>query len=289
MTRRGTTNSTGNLGGGVFILVKNGLIYYSLSTQHLSSLDPCSNYSAITVKIKGASPIHLFNLYVPPSALFLLTPVLNLSHLLPSFPTTFSAILTAITHPGTLTANIYFDRLLSSDQLLLNNPDHPTLQHRPLETVLFLIFPLFLPPLLPNVHGSHFQTSVLITFLYLLLFLPPLQLTQSIALPHSTLLKPVGMTTFLISTPTAHLPLALLHSLSEATYTFTKLLNNTAASTIPFGNINRPAKAWWSPEIAEVIAKRRKAFERAHCSEKDRQNYVYCYLEVPYLYCDFKG
>ena len=53
-----------------------------------------------------------------------------------------------------------------------------------------------------------------------------------------------------------------------------KLLNNTAASTIPFGNINLPAKAWWSPEIAEAIAKRRKAFARAHCSEKDRQNYI---------------
>ena len=40
MTRRGTTNSTENLGGGVLILVKNGLTYTSLSTQSLSSLDP---------------------------------------------------------------------------------------------------------------------------------------------------------------------------------------------------------------------------------------------------------
>ena len=66
MTRRGTTISTGNLGGGVLILVKNGLTYTSLSTQSLSSLDPSSDYLAITVKIKGASPIHLFNVYVPP-------------------------------------------------------------------------------------------------------------------------------------------------------------------------------------------------------------------------------
>ena len=40
MTRRETTNSTGNLGGGILILVKNGLTYTSLSTQSLSSLDP---------------------------------------------------------------------------------------------------------------------------------------------------------------------------------------------------------------------------------------------------------
>ena len=33
-------------------------------------------------------------------------------------------------------------------------------------------------------------------------------------------------------------------SLSETTYTFTKLINDAAASAIPFGNINRPSKAW---------------------------------------------
>ena len=65
-TRRGATNSTGNLEGGVLILVKNGLTYTSLSTQSLSSLDPSSDYLAIAVKVKGASPIHLFNVYVPP-------------------------------------------------------------------------------------------------------------------------------------------------------------------------------------------------------------------------------
>ena len=54
ITRRGTTISTGNLGSGVLILVKNGLTYTSLSTQSLSSLDPSSDYLAITVKIKGA-------------------------------------------------------------------------------------------------------------------------------------------------------------------------------------------------------------------------------------------
>ena len=106
MRRRGTTNSTGNLGGGVLILVKKGLTYSSLSTQSLSSLDPSSDYLAITVKIKGASPIHLFNVYVPPIR----------SSSSDSRPKSFSpflyhhplllislATLTAIIHPGTPT------------------------------------------------------------------------------------------------------------------------------------------------------------------------------------------
>ena len=63
MTRRGTTDSTGNLGGGVLILVKNGPNPLYITP---SSLDPSSDYLAITVTIKRASPIHLFNLYVPP-------------------------------------------------------------------------------------------------------------------------------------------------------------------------------------------------------------------------------
>ena len=98
MTKRGTTISTENLGGDVLILVKNGLTYTSLS-----SLDPSSDYLAITVKIKGASPIHLFNLLPA-----LLPPTLsqNPSHLSsyhhPPLLTSL-ATLTAIIHPRTPT------------------------------------------------------------------------------------------------------------------------------------------------------------------------------------------
>ena len=62
--------------------------------------------------------------------------------------------------------------------------------------------------------------------------------------------------------------------LSEATHTFTKLLNDAATSAIPFGNINRPTKAWWSSEVADAVAKRRKAFAKAHCYEEDCQHYI---------------
>ena len=63
-------------------------------------------------------------------------------------------------------------------------------------------------------------------------------------------------------------------SLSKPTHTFTKLLNDTAASVISFSIINRPAKAWWSPKIADAVAKRRKSFAMAHCSKEDCQNYI---------------
>ena len=106
MTRRGTTNSTGNQGGGVLILVKTGLSYTSLSTQSLSSLDPSSDYLAIAVKIKEAAPIHLFNVYVPPirSSSSDSRPKsfhpFSYHHLL---PLTSLATLTAIIHSGTPT------------------------------------------------------------------------------------------------------------------------------------------------------------------------------------------
>ena len=101
VTRRGTTNSTGNLGGGVLILVGNGLSYPSLSTRSLSSLEHSSDYLAIAVKMKGAAPMHLFNVYVPPicSSSSDSCPF-SCYHLL---PLASLATLTAIVHPGTPT------------------------------------------------------------------------------------------------------------------------------------------------------------------------------------------
>ena len=87
--------------------VKNGLIYSILSTQHLSFLDPSSDYLDITVKIKRASPIHFLISMSLLSALFLLTNALNPSHPFSYYCPlllTFSVISISITHPGTLTA-----------------------------------------------------------------------------------------------------------------------------------------------------------------------------------------
>ena len=146
MTRRGTTNSTGNLGGGVLIHVKNGL-YTSLSTQSLSSLDPSSDYLAIAVKIKGAAPIHLFNVYVAP-----LSPTLAQNPFHPfsyhhPLPLTSLATLTAIIHPGTPTHRKTIQAkicLIGSSPLifyLLITPNTTPYYTVPLETAPPLIFP----------------------------------------------------------------------------------------------------------------------------------------------------
>ena len=147
MTKRGTANSTGNLGGGVLILVKTGLSYTLLSTQSLSSLDPSSDYLAIAVKIKGAPPIHLFNVYVPliHSSFSDSRPKSFSPFLLPSSPTTYifgdfnSHHSSWDSHsPKDHSGKDLFDWLLSSDLLPLNNPEHYTV---PPETALPLIFP----------------------------------------------------------------------------------------------------------------------------------------------------
>ena len=126
----------GNLGGGVLILVKNGLTYTSLSTQSLSSLDPSSDYLAMAVKVKGASPIHLFNVYVPPihSSSSDSHPKSFSLFLLPSSPTTYifgdfnNHHSSWDSHsPEDQSGKELFDWLLSSDLLPLNNPEHHTL------------------------------------------------------------------------------------------------------------------------------------------------------------------
>ena len=139
MTRRETTNFTGNLEGGVLILVKNGLSYTSLSTQSLSSLDPSSDYLAIAVKIKGASPIYLFNVYVPPIrsssdsrpksfSPFLLPSSSPTTYIFGDFNSHHSSWDSHL--PEDQSGKDLFDWLLSSDLLPLNNPEHHTLLYR---------------------------------------------------------------------------------------------------------------------------------------------------------------
>ena len=63
-------------------------------------------------------------------------------------------------------------------------------------------------------------------------------------------------------------------SLSSAAALFTSLALNAAKSSIPFGRIQRPPKAWWSAEVEEAVSERRKAFAAAHRSNEDRQAYI---------------
>ena len=63
-------------------------------------------------------------------------------------------------------------------------------------------------------------------------------------------------------------------SLSSAAALFTSLALNAAKSSIPFGRIKRPPKAWWSAEVEETVRERRKAFAAAHRSDENRQAYI---------------
>ena len=63
-------------------------------------------------------------------------------------------------------------------------------------------------------------------------------------------------------------------SLSSAAALFTSLAMNAAKSSIPFGRIKRPPKAWWSAAVEEAVSERRKAFAAAHRSDEDRQAYI---------------
>ena len=45
---------------------------------------------------------------------------------------------------------------------------------------------------------------------------------------------------------------------------------NAAKSSIPFGRIKRPPKAWWSAEVKQAVGERRRAFATAHRSDEDR-------------------
>ena len=63
-------------------------------------------------------------------------------------------------------------------------------------------------------------------------------------------------------------------SLSSAAALFTSLALNAAKSSIPFGHIKRPPKAWWSAEVEQAIGERRRAFATAHRSDEDRQAYI---------------
>ena len=49
---------------------------------------------------------------------------------------------------------------------------------------------------------------------------------------------------------------------------------NAAKSSIPFGRIKRPPKAWLSAEVEEAVSERRRAFAAALRNDEDRQAYI---------------
>ena len=75
----------------------------------------------------------------------------------------------------------------------------------------------------------------------------------------------------------SHCPSAEEYSslcLSSAAALFTSLALNAAKSSIPFGRIKRPPKAWWSAEVEQAVGERRRAFATAHRSDENRHAYI---------------
>ena len=59
-------------------------------------------------------------------------------------------------------------------------------------------------------------------------------------------------------------------SLSSAAGLFTSLALNAAKSSISFGRIKRPPKAWWSAGVEQAVSERCRAFAATHRSDEDR-------------------
>ena len=168
-----------------------------------------------------------------------------------------------------------FDWVISSDLLPLNDPDTPTLLHR----------------------SSGSRSSPDISFApSTLAFSCSWEVLQDLGSDHLPILLSISLSPVFrpnerprsfnfqkarwddfASYFDSHCPSAEEYSslsLSSAAALFTSLAMNAAKSSIPFGRIKRPPKAWWSAEVEEAVGERRRAFATAHRSDEDRQAYI---------------
>ena len=168
-----------------------------------------------------------------------------------------------------------FDWVISSDLLPLNDPDTPTLLHRSSDScsspdISFAPSTLALScswEVLQDLGSDH---------LPILLSIPLSPVFRPNERPPSFNFQKAcwdGFASYIDS----HCPSAEEYSslsLSSAAALFTSLAMNATKSSIPFGRIKRPPKAWWSAEVKQAVGERRRAFATAHRSDEDRQAYI---------------
>ena len=165
-----------------------------------------------------------------------------------------------------------FDWVISSDLLPLNDSDTPTLLHR----------------------SSGSRSSPDISFApSTLAFSCSWEVLQDLGSDHLPILLSVPLSPVFrpnerhpffnfqkarwddfVSFFDSHCPTAEEYSslsLFSAAALFTSLALNAAKSSISFGRIKRPPKAWWSAKVESVVSERRKVFAAAHRSDEDRQ------------------
>ena len=159
-----------------------------------------------------------------------------------------------------------FDWVISSDLLPLNDPDTPTLLHRSSPDISFAPFTLAFScswEVLQDLGSDH---------LPILLSIPLSPVFRPNERPPSFNFQKARWDDFDSYCPSAEEYSSL--SLSSAAALFTSLAMNAAKSSIPFGRIKRPPKAWWSAEVEDAVGERRRAFATAHRSDEDRQAYI---------------
>ena len=168
-----------------------------------------------------------------------------------------------------------FDWVISSDLLPLNDPDTPTLLHRSSGSrsspdISFAPSTLALScswEVLQDLGSDH---------LPILLSIPLSPVFHPNERPPSFNFQKARWDDF-ASYFDSHCPSAEEYSslsLSSTAALFTSLAMNAAKSSIPFGRVKRPPKAWWSAEVKQAVGERRRAFATAHRSDEDRQAYI---------------
>ena len=265
--------------GGVVIFVRQGLSFSELSTTSLSSLDPYSDYVGVNISLNKSSSVSFLNVYAPPirsSPTDGRTDSFSPS-VLPSSRNLFILGDFNCHHPlwnsrGTSDprGEEVFDWVISSDLLPLNDPDTPTLLHRSSPDISFAPSTLAFScswEVLQDLGSDH---------LPILLSIPLSPVFHPNECPPSFNFQKARWDGFAFYFD-SHCPTAEEYSslsLSSAPALFTSLAMNAAKSSIPFGRIKRPPKAWWSAEVEEAVGERRRTFATAHRSDEDRQAYI---------------
>ena len=267
--------------GGVIIFVRQGLSFSELSTSSLSSLDLYSDYVGVNISLNNFSSLSFFNVYasfIRSSLSDGKTDSFSFS-ILPSSRNLFILGDFNCHHPlwdsrGTSDPRGVkaFDWVISSDLLPFNDPDISTFLHRFSPDIFFASFSLALScswEVLQDMGSVH---------LLILLSVPLSPVFRPNECPPSFNFQKACWDDFAFYFD-SHCPSAEEYSFlslsSAAAALFTSLALNAAKSSIPFGCIKRPPKAWWSAEVDGAVSERRKAFVAAHRSNEDRQAYIF--------------
>ena len=268
----------------VVIFVRQGLSFSELSTSFLSSLDPYSDYVGVNISLNKSSSVSFLNVYAHPicsSPTDGRTDSFSPS-ILPSSRNLFILGDFNCHHPlwdsrGTSDPRReeVFDWVISSDLLPLNDPDTPILLHRSSGSrsspdISFARSTLAFScswEVLQDLGSDH---------LPILLSVPLSPVFRPNERPPSFNFQKARWDGF-ASYFDSHCPSAEEYSslsLSSAAALFTSRALNATKSSIPFGRIKCPPKAWWSAEVEEAVSERRRAFAAAHRSDEDRQAYI---------------